>query len=140
VPEDERTAGDLPPEAVVIRGAKMTSQNLFENALSTRDEETEWALCVASYPDMEADEIAHEMPYRGRYINVATVGDLRNTGFEVVPHYDPEGGYVHALLKLPVDPFEEPSEEEWERIWDELRECFEPTRENPAYGLGGERS
>jgi hypothetical protein len=130
----------LPPGAKVIRGAKMTSQNLLENAQTTRDEETEWALCVASYPDMEADEIAFEMPYRGRYINVSTVGNLRDMGFDVVPHYDPEGGYVHALLKLPVDPAVEPSEEEWEGIWNELRNCFEPRRENPAYGLGGERS
>lgn len=130
----------MPPEAKVIRGAKMTSRNLYENALATHDEETEWALCVASYPDMEADEIASEMPYRGRYINDSTVGDLRNAGFDVVPHYDPQGGYVHALLTLPVDADVEPTEEEWERIWSELRNCFEPRRENPAYGQGGERN
>lgn len=134
---DERMVEWLPPEAKVIRGAKMTSQNLYENALATHDEETEWALCVASYPDMEADEIADEMPYRGRYINDSTVRELRDKGFDVVPHYDPEGGYVHALLKLPVDPAAEPSGEEWEEIWDRLRGCFEPRRENPTYGRGG---
>ncbi len=132
----EKMVDWLPPEAKVIRGAKMTSQNLYENALATCNEEDEWALCVASYPDIEADEIAFAMPYRGRYINDSTVGELRDVGFEVVPHYDPERGYVHALLKLPVDPSENPPKEEWEEIWTELRSCFEPTRDNPAYWAG----
>lgn len=130
---DERMVDWLPSEAKVIRGSTMDSQNLRENALTTHDEIEEWALCVASYPDMEAEEIALEMPYRGKYMRVSTVGAVRDRGFDVVPDHDPEGGYVHALLMLPIEPSENPSEEEWEPIWDELRACFDPKTDNPAY-------
>jgi hypothetical protein len=78
---------------------------------------------------MEAHEIAAEMPYRGKHMRVSTAGELRDRGFEVVPDDDPEGGYVHALLKLPVEASHEPPEEEWE----ELRDCFGPREDNPTY-------
>ncbi len=111
----------------------MGSQNLRDNAQTTRDEIDEWALCVAAYPEMAAHDIAYEMPYRGRHMRVSTVGVLRDRGFEVVPDHDPEGGYVHALLKLPIEASQEPSDEEWEEVWDELRDCFGPREDNPAY-------
>ena len=112
----------------------MGSQNLLDNALATRDEIGEWALCVGSYPEKTEDEIAWEMPYRGKHMAISTVGELRGKGYDVVPDHDPEGGIVHALLKLPVSPEEELSEDEWEETWGKLRDCFEPPKRNPTYG------
>ncbi len=130
---DERMVDCLPDEAVVIRGGKMGSQNLFEHVQTTHGEIGKWAMCVASYPNYDADEIANEMPYRGKHIMASTVGRLRNEGFEVIPDYDPEGGYVHALIELPVDPADDPGADFWESMWEKLRGCFNPPQSNPAY-------
>lgn len=110
----------------------MESERLCLNALDVHDDEQvrEWAVCAASYQDPSPDEIVESAQFGHKKMMVSTVGVLRSKGFDVVP--DPEEGPVHALIMLPVATSEEPSKEEWEEIWDELRSCFDDPIANPA--------
>ena len=108
----------------------MESDRLLINAKDVRDDIGEWAVCVGSYPDMSPAEIAEGAEFGHRQMMVSGVEILRSKGFDVVP--DPEEGPVHALLMLPVESTEEPSEDEWEAVWEELRSCFEAPIRNPA--------
>lgn len=105
----------------------MTSQNLTDNAKIVYGDLGRWGVCVGSYPDMTAEDIATDMKYRGRNMRVSTIGELRAAGFDVIP--DPEEGPVHALVTLP----EPPSEAQWEH----LRSCFGPRQPNPVYQVPG---
>jgi len=134
VSEDERVAGaELPPDAVVVRAGEMGSRSLWDNAVTHHKLFQEWALSVASYPDMTAEEIAMGRRLRNRSMRVSTVEDIRSAGFEVVSDPDdaPHGPELHALIKLPIDPSEEPTED----MWNQLRGCFGELIPNPAYGI-----
>ena len=110
----------------------MESDRLLLNAKVVHDDEDvgEWAVCVGSYPDMNPAEIAEGAEFGHRKMMVSRVGTLRGRGFDVVP--DPEEGPVHALIMLPVESSEDPSDEEWEEVWETLRGCFDDPIRNPA--------
>ena len=130
--EDERSADRLPGEAFVVRGGIMEPERLRLNATVVHDdpEVGEWAVCAASYPDMEPGEIAQAAEFRHKQMMVSKVETLRSRGFDVIP--DPEEGPVHVLITLPVDSSENPSDEEWEVVWEDLRGCFDAPIRNPA--------
>jgi hypothetical protein len=131
VSEDEKS-DRLPDEAFVARGGIMESDRLLLNAKDVHDDEDvgEWAVCVASYPDKNPAELAEDAEFQNKKMMVSRVSILRSKGFDVVP--DPEEGPVHALIVLPVSASEDPSKEEWEEVWDELRSCFDDPMVNPA--------
>ena len=136
--EDERTArGELPPDAVVVRAGEMASKSLKDNAVTHHRQFREWALSVASYPGMSAREIAICRRLRNRSMRVSTVAEIQSQGFEVVsdPDDSPYGPELHALIMLPIDPSDEPTEDAWEDMWDEVRGCFGELEPNPAYEM-----
>lgn len=110
----------------------MESDRLLLNAMDVHEDEEvgEWAVCVASYPDMSPTKIAESAGFQNKQMMVSRVTTLHDKGFEVIP--DPEEGPVHALIVLPVPASGEPSKEEWEEVWDELRSCFDEPTTNPA--------
>ena len=134
MPEDERSPrAALPPGAVVVRAGEMGSKSLWDNAVTHHTQFQEWALSVAADSNMSAEEIAIGRRLRNRSMRASTVGDIRDGGFEVVrdPDDAPYGPELHALILLPIDPSDEPTEE----TWDELRSCFGEREPNPAYEM-----
>lgn len=110
----------------------MESGRLLLNAQDVRDDEGvgEWAVCAAADATMSPGEIAESAGFGHKKMMLSKAGILRSRGFEVVP--DLEEGPVHVLIMLPVGASENPSEEQWEEVWDELRGCFEAPIRNPA--------
>jgi len=94
-------------------------------AVETHYEEThgrEYALSVASYPGLTADDLARRAHLANRQMCETTVGALRSHGYEVVLT---EEATAHADLVLPSDPSED--------LWIDLRAVFGPPRANPVY-------
>lgn len=62
---------------------------------------------------------------------------LEDRGFGVVsdPDDSPYSPELHALIMLPIDAPDEPDEDAWEDLWDELRDCFGEKEPNPAYEM-----
>jgi hypothetical protein len=102
----------------------MTSQTLIDSAtVHFHDPDTpeEWALSVASLPDVPHDEIVAQSPQiRNRIYKVAVAGAILDAGY---PLYAEEPS--HALLMLDDQPTEE--------ICEELRGLFSEQFDNPFF-------
>jgi hypothetical protein len=128
VSEDERTtAGDLPPDAVVVRGGIMLLKDLQGNVLSHYDRvlaeegREEWALSVNCIPDLSAEDVARRAGRLNSQICVSTVGAIRALDYEVRPDWK-ENGHSNIVFDG------EPTDEDLLRV----RSAFSDPIPNPA--------
>lgn len=123
-PQLDWSAPALPDDAQVLRGGLMDDDfRLWENANSVyRETGGTWGICVGASSSLTATEIACSMPYRGRWVRTAELGNIRARGFDVVPLTDPP----HAVLLLNDAP-DGPTWTGWE--W--LRGAFGPPLPSP---------
>jgi hypothetical protein len=124
--EDAQQPSRLPDGAVVVRGGESSPRTLHKNALDHYDKRGEFAISVASLPDMSADDLSVVAEIPHPKIRETTVGAIRELGYDVVRDEPPEG---HALITLPRLP----ADGDYVTISDLLG----PTRVNPATAQGG---
>jgi hypothetical protein len=116
----------------VVRGGIAEIDNMkasawvhYVNRLAKRGFE-EWALSVASLPEVGLDELcraaAANIPRFNRYkrIRVTTAGEVRRVGYEVVAD-----GLPHALIVLPNPP----ADTDYEAV----ESVLQPAQPNPGY-------
>jgi hypothetical protein len=125
-PDHDEEPPRLPDEAVVVRGGESSARTLHKSALDHHDKRGDFAISVASLPDMSADDLAVVAQIPHPKIRETTVGVIRHAGYNVVRDEPPEG---HALITLPRLP----ADTDFVTIADLLG----PTRVNPATGQGG---
>lgn len=112
----EWAAGDLPDDAILIRGGLMESDVLDANARDHQVEHPgEWAISCAAGPVEDLAEILEGVSWmRNRQVRLTTVGKVRALGHEVVP--SPPSFHVDVILS------DQPSE----GLWEDLRGVFGP--------------
>lgn len=101
----QEPAGLQDDDTIVVRFGIMEIRDLETNARDHEDEASgEYAVSVAAFPGMDADQITAAYPMRhGRYCK-STVGTLRDAGFELRWAPPPHG---HCDLILPGEPTDE---------------------------------
>lgn len=110
----------LPDDAVVVRGGKLSSDVLANNAESVYLESGLRGICAgAAEMPSSAGAVAAAMPYRGMWFCEAKLGDLRAEGFDVVMVDDPP----HCVILLDSETLGA----EWDG-WDRLRRVFTDPR------------
>lgn len=118
----------LSDKAIVVRGGKMTPDNLHYNAFSVLRESQGrlWGVCAgAADPPTSAVRIAAEMPYRGDWFCQGVLGQLRRAGFDVVMVDDAP----HCVIRLGSDEWIDQGEG-WPG-WGVLRNLFSPPERRP---------
>jgi hypothetical protein len=117
-------AGELPDEAVVVRGGFMGIKSLIRSAYRHFDDPRtpdEFAWSFWSGPGKTADEIARDATFENDHIRESTVGRMRAAGF--YPEQDSTRS-DHVKVTLPGPP----TSDDCER----LRSCFGEARPRPT--------
>jgi hypothetical protein len=122
--------GELPDEAVLVRGGEMYVKDLTTSAMAHFERHGSYAISLWSYPLMDASEIAQEV---GRLADAegvrllpnpkmrqTTAGALRALGYAPVPGGGRRGHVTLALDALPDDT-----------EWASLVTAFQPAETNP---------
>lgn len=112
--EDERTAGELPPDAVVVRCGEMKVEDLERSAQRYFDlyGEREYALSFFSFAGQDVDYIARQARCPNPVVRTSRAGRLDQAGYELVRTGGRPGHYSIFWVS-------KPSREEW-RLFREL--------------------
>jgi hypothetical protein len=110
---DQAPTDWLPPEAVVIRGGKMSRGPMERRANADRPKLGYYGLSCCSAPGYTRDELARIAGMPQSHLRASTVERIRNAGagFDVLPTPTRHSS-VHATIKLP----EPPRDADWEAL------------------------
>jgi hypothetical protein len=142
VAEDERVAGGLPPNAVVVRGGQMEPVTTVKALRKERRERGRYALSVYSIHGLDAHRIAlrvgtPDLPHPE--MRESTAGRIREAGYEIA--LSQEEGYAegHCDLVVPWESSEDASEEWLLNHSERLLELFDKKSPNPVKRPKGQK-